>query len=603
MVDLVASIVSKCSDCDIAIYGVDTETYNDITMGLKSIQIWGHSDNHYFTSDNFSQSDDDIRAEICTKFFDWLVGLQSNTTLAFFNLDFDFSQIVKNLVQNSPWEYVDKPNRGKLKKGTFSILESDSNIYRCDIKLQSGYVVTFLDIANFLTATTLNKACLEWLGETKIELPSKKFPKEKASDIEIKYAMKDAELTCKLYEKLNSEGVTENIKYVTIAGRTMGHFKDFLKKQFSMTFEEFCYNTKDKEFCELSNYEWETYLRESLRGGACMAVHKGLYRNCKHIDAVSMYPSQMVKDKIPTGPVLHEIPDFDYTTIHFPTCYLTLKKGKIPYIQWNSNAQCLQYQFKKLYKAGEYVKDCFLDGTHAFWDDEWKIIEECYNITEFSDNPKYIRMKPNHALKEYITYLFQGKKKNKGTKKYFFKILMNSLYGKFLSRPDGKRISYENGERHTVAENDKRLYYLPLGSWIAMGGRVSLFKCLLSLDSKDVLYCDTDSCIYKGDKDPDVSIGDNLGQWQIENSDFDAWIVGPKTYQELNHRVIAKLPHNPLLTKCAGINADVREKIRFEELKEGGIWTVTRAHRDPHTWAKNVVQVPYEINCRVSVLH
>ena len=136
-----------------------------------------------------------------------------------------------------------------------------------------------------------------------------------------------------------------------------------------------------------------------------------------------------------------------------------------------------------------------------------------------------------------------------------------------------------------------------------MGGRVSLFKCLLSLDSKDVLYCDTDSCIYKGDKDPDVSIGDNLGQWQIENSDFDAWIVGPKTYQELNHKVIAKLPHNPLLTKCAGINADVREKIRFEELKEGGIWTVTRAHRDPHTWAKNVVQVPYEINCRVSVLH
>ena len=593
-----------CSDSAVAVYGVDTETYNDMgNMGLKSIQIWGHTDKHYITSDDFTQPDDDIRSEICIAFFSWLEGLQSDTTLAFFNLDFDFSQIVKNLVQNSPWVYVDKPARGKLKKGTFLILESDSNIYKCTIKLESGYTVTFIDIANFLTATTLNRACTEWLGEQKIDLASKKFPKQKASDLEIQYAMKDAELTCKLYEKLDDEGVIEGVDYVTIAGRTMGHFKEFLKSNYGITFEEFCYNSKDKEYVESCNLQWETYLRESLRGGVCMAVHKGLYRSCKHIDAVSMYPSQMVKDKIPTGPILHEIPDYDYTTIHYPSCYLELKKGKLPYIQWNSNAQCLQYQYKKLYKAGEYVKDCFLDGSHAFWEDEWKIIEECYEIKDLTDDPKYIRMKPNHALKDYISYLFQGKKKNKGTKKYYFKILMNSLYGKFLSRPDGKRISYENGDRHTVKESDKKLYYLPLGSWIAMSGRVSLFKCLLSLDPNDVLYCDTDSCIYKGDKDPTVSIGDDLGQWQIENTNFDVWVVGPKTYQELNHTVIKTLPYNPLKTKCAGINGDVREKIRFRELEEGGKWRVKRAERDPTTWAKNVIEIDYEINCRVSVLH
>ena len=597
------SIVEKCCNGR-AIYGVDTETYNDAGhMGLKSIQIWGDLNQHYFTSYDFDQPDENIRTEICSYFFRWLEGLQSDTTLAFFNLDFDFSQIVKNLVQNSPWDYVDKVDRGRLKKGTFAILESDQNIYKCTLKLESGFTVTFLDIANFLTATTLDKACDEWLGLHKLELPTKKFPKRSAVGIEIDYAMRDAELTCKLYQKLDSEGVTEGVDYVTIAGRTMGHFKEFLKKNYGLTFEEYCYNTKDKNFVELCNYEWEDILRESLRGGVCMAVHKGLYARCKHIDAVSMYPSQMVKDWIPTGAVLDSIPDCNYTTIHFPTCYLTLKPGKLPYLQWNSNAQCLQYQYKHLYKAGEYVKDAYLDGSHAFWADEWEIIKECYDIIDFSDNPKYVRLKRNKALKEYITYLFQGKKNNKGTKKYFFKILMNSLYGKFLSRPDGKRISYENGERHTVAESDKRLYYLPLGSWVAMGGRVSLFKCLLSLDPKDVLYCDTDSCIYKGDKDPDVDIGDDLGQWQIENSDFDAWIVGPKTYQELNHKVIKKLPYNPLVTKCAGINADVRAKIKFTELKEGGIWTVTRAHRDKETWAKNVIQIPYEINCRVSVLH
>lgn len=598
------SIVSMVVDGP-DVYGVDTETYNDKGhMGLKSIQCWAHSGSVYLTSDDFTQSDDEIRAEICSKFFSWLSELQSDTVLAFFNLDFDFSQIVKNLVQNSPWEYVEKPQKNNPRKGTFSILESDSNIYRCDIKLETGYKITVIDIANFLTATTLNRACMEWLGESKIELPTKIFPKRHATEKEIEYAMKDAELTCKLYHKLNESSVIENVNYVTIAGRTMGHFKDFLKSNFSMTFEEFCYGTKDKRYAELSNYEWEEYLRESLRGGVCMAVHKGLFRRCKHVDACSMYPTQMVKAKIPFGPVLHEIPqDRDYTAIHFPTCFLTLKKGKIPYIQWNSNAQCQQYQYKKLYKAGEYVSDCYLDGSHAFWDDEWKIIEECYDIVDFSDKPVYIQMKNNTALREYITMLFEGKKNNKGTKKYFYKILMNSLYGKFLSRPDGKRISYEGGERHTVAETDKRLYYLPLGSWIAMSGRVSLFKVLLSLDPKDVLYCDTDSCIFKGDKMPAVEIGGNLGQWEIENVDFDAWIVGPKTYQELNYGPIKTIPHLPLKTKCAGINADVRDKIKFCELQEGGIWTVTRAHRDKDTWAKNVIQTPYEINCRVSVLH
>nr|DAR01775.1 MAG TPA: DNA polymerase B [Caudoviricetes sp.] len=598
------SIVSRVVDGS-DVYGVDTETYNDKGhMGLKSIQCWAHSGSVYLTSDDFTQSDNDIRSEICNKFFTWLSELQSDTVLAFFNLDFDFSQIVKNLVQNSPWEYVEKSQKNNLRKGTFSILESDSNIYRCDIKTESGIKITFIDIANFLTATTLNRACMEWLGECKLDLPSKIFPKRHATEKEISYAMKDAELTCKLYHKLNETSVIENINYVTIAGRTMGHFKDFLKSNFSMTFEEFCYGVKDKRYAEMCNYEWEEYLRESLRGGVCMAVHKGWFTCCKHVDAVSMYPTQMVKPKIPFGPVLNAPPiDRDYTTIHFPTCYLTLKRGKIPYIQWNSNAQCQQYQYKKLYKAGEYVSDCYLDGSHAFWHDEWEIIQECYNIKEFSDKPVYVQMKNNTALREYITMLFEGKKNNKGTKRYFYKILMNSLYGKFLSRPDGKRISYEGGERHTVEENDKRLYYLPLGSWIAMSGRVTLFKVLLSLNPKDVLYCDTDSCIFTGDKLPDVEIGKNLGQWEIENTDFDVWIVGPKTYQELNYKPISSIPYNPLNTKCAGINADVRDKIKFAELKEGGIWTVTRAHRDKETWAKNVVQTPYEINCRVSVLH
>lgn len=578
------------------IYGVDTETYNENGhYGLKSIQVWNPQESHYFTSDDFTQSDNEIRSEICSKFFIWMKQERLlGKILVFFNMDFDFSQMVKYFICESGLEYIEKQNSFNQPSNSIMILESDANIYKVTIQLDNKVKFEFIDICNFLTATTLNNACMEWLGESKIELDSKVFPKCRCTEIEQQYAMKDAELTYKLYKAINSAGVTEDTKYVTIASRTMGHFRDFIKENYSMTFEEFCYNTRDKEIVEMYNYQWEEYLRPSLRGGICMAVHKGRFDNAKHIDATSMYPTQMYRDLIPTGPPLKEPPPYDYTTIHYPVGYLKLKPKAFPYIQWNSKSMCQAYAWLKVYEPSEFVHDCYLDGTYAFWNDEWEVILDNYDAEIISDDCIYIGMKKNIALKQYITFLFEGKKNNKGSKRYFYKILMNSLYGKFLSRPDGKKVSYEGGIRHIVTETDRRLYYLPLGSWIAMLGRVSLSRCIMSLDIDNVLYCDTDSCIYIGDDCPNVTIGKELGTWSIENTDFDAYIVGPKAYQELNH-------DGRLVTKCAGINADIRAVIPFEGLREGQHYVVKRAKRDTESWAKNVVLSDFVINNRRAI--
>lgn len=576
---------------DNMIFGVDTETYNDNGhFGLKSIQVWNPKESHYFTCENFNLDDETIRYDICDQFFSWLS--EDSKILVFFNMDYDFSQMVKFAIQESGLDYLD----GKMTSQTYSIsiLESDSNIYKVTTQHEKGVRNTFIDITNFLTATTLNSACKEWLGDEKVELESKEFRKASATPIERQYAMKDAELTYKLYMAINNAGVTEDTKYVTIASRTMGHFRDFLKQNYSMSFNEFCYGTTDKETVEMYNYQWEQVLRGSLRGGICMAIHKGRYNDCKHIDATSMYPTQMVKPWIPTGPPLKEPPETDYTTIHFPSCYLELKPGGFPYIQWNSKAMCAQYRYKRLYEPSEFVHDCTLDGSYAFWGDEWKVILDNYDCYELEDDPVYVSLKKNIALKAYITTLFEGKKNNTGSKKYFYKILMNSLYGKFLSRPDGKKVTYANGKREIITETDRQLYYLPLGSWIAMEGRVTLARCIMSIGMDNALYCDTDSCIYIGDKDPDVKIGKELGTWGIENTDFDAYIVGPKAYQEQNHT-------GELVTKCAGINADVRKLIPFEGLIEGEHYTVRRAKRDPDSWAKNVVLSDFVINTRRSI--
>lgn len=590
-------MVSITTIADGIVYGCDTETYSIPTLdvyGLKSIQVYSNLDSHYFTASNYMTDDESIRYEICSKFFGWLETLSGKITLAFFNLDFDFSQMVKWLVTQSGYEYSEEDSNRWKKERSWSLLESEK-IYKVTLNIHRGLTVVMVDIANFLTSTTLDKASREWVGEHKVPIAVKVFPKWQPSPIERKYAMKDAELTYKLFRSLQKNEVVEGLRYVTIAGRTIGHFKEYLKKTYGCSFNQFCYLTDDKELVRQYNLEWETVLRPSNRGGCCMAFHKGLFHNCIHIDATSHYPSRMSEDYIPMGNVLYEPPEGRYTTIVYPSGYLKLKEGKLPYIQWNSKGKCILYSWLKEYDAGEYVEDCCLNGSHAFWSDEWEIIKECYDFYDVTiTKTVYVRMTENVQLKSYIRMLFEGKKNNVGTKRYYYKILMNSLYGKFLSRPDGKKITYEHGERETVEENDRSMFYLPLGSWIAMRGRVILFQLMLKLDPSHVLYCDTDSIIYNGPVDPTTDIGKELGQWTKEAQGIDVWIVGPKTYQEVRD--------GKTITKCAGLNDDVRAEIGFTELRENDMYLVKRAVRDKESWAKNVKIQPYVINTRASIL-
>ena len=573
------SILETLGKNDIfTVYGCDTETYNDNDQyGLKSIQIYNPKESHYFISSNYETDDDTIRSEICAQFVDWLKSLSGSVVVCFFNMAFDFSQVVKYLVLDSGLEYL--PNdqvKVKVRKGCLTILETDTNIYKVQINTGDAYI-TFVDVANFLTATSLNKACKDWINDSKVEVESKKFPKQRPTEKEQEYAMKDAELTYRLFMKLDEEGVIEKTKYVTIAGRTMGHFKDFIKRNYGLTFNQFAYGYYKDDECEEMALEWEAVLRDFTRGGICRAFQTGLFHDCHHIDARSMYPTQCDLPFIPHGPVLRQ-------------------PRKISGIQFRRKSQCCQYAWDKVFEPSEYVDSMFLDGTFPIWDAEYQVMLECFQCDDLDDSKRvYVEMTPNIVLKDYINYLYDGKQNNTGTKRNYYKILMNSLYGKFLTRPDGIMIDYSNGERRKVAEDGKRTYFLPLGYWIAMMGRVTLMKCLLSIPKENLLYCDTDSCIYIGDKQPNVVLGKNLHEWGIENDNFDAWIVGPKTYQELNK-------DGTLITKCAGLSNDVRKTVKFMEIEEKKTFVIGKAKRDPNTWAINIKQTQFSVSTKAGLL-
>ena len=328
-----------------------------------------------------------------------------------------------------------------------------------------------------------------------------------------------------------------------------------------------------------------------------MAYHKGVFKNCSHIDACSMYPTQCVRYFHPIGPLLKEPPNAMSTRILYPVGFYELKVDKVPCVQWSSKVNCARYTYKKTYNPSEYVSDFYLDGSYPIWEEEYEIIKQCYNVHgEEFEKVWYIEMTDNIVLKDYIELLFNGKRTNTGTKRLFFKYLMNSLYGKFLTRPDGTSIGYfeEDGEWiRAKLETIKNVYYLPLGSWIAMMGRVTLMKAILSIDSKDFIYCDTDSIIYKGDKMPDVKLGKELGCWEMEHEKVDVNIIGPKTYQELED--------GKVITKCGGLPTVVKDKLNWLELYDGMTVKCEKPRRDPNTWAINMVETEFTVSTKASI--
>lgn len=603
----ILDLINHQSNC----YGVDTETYNTgYETGLISIQVSDGTNDYYFTSDDFSQSESDIRMEICDKFFTWVESLRADSTLVFFNMDYDVSQFLKFMVGR--YNYVgvrDGASLFQMRRGQLHILESESTMYKVQLCTWAGFKIKMIDIAKFLTATNLDTACHEWLGEAKIQLREhrtqawideciadmqvKTFPKAPATPEQKIYAVKDAQLTYRLYQQLCKSEVIEPSKYVTIAGRTMGHFRDYLKAEYRISFNQFAYGTDEQEIVDACVSRNESVMRPSVRGGICRANRIGHFDGAHHLDAKSHYPSQMVKPYIPWGPILQDKPSgVRYEILIFPRGYLTLKEGKLPYLQWKRKSQCAQYAYEVLYKPGDYCNSAYLDGTYMFWGHEWDLVRDCYDFYETDEaDVWFIEMAPNTILKPYIDLLFEGKENNTGTKKYFFKILLNSLYGKFLSRPDGIRMDYTDGQRTKMDETDRKTYYLPLGSWIATSGRVDLMRAMLSIPCEDVLYCDTDSIIYKGDKLPAVTLGKKLGMWDVEHKDVEVNIVGPKTYQE-------RLPDGKVITKCAGLSRAILPYVPFGELREGLEVPCLKSHRDPDNWAISLRATTFEVSTK-----
>lgn len=321
----------------------------------------------------------------------------------------------------------------------------------------------------------------------------------------------------------------------------------------------------------LSLFEIEE-LRNYYRGGYTYVNSAFINKELKNINGVcydknSMHPSSMYFNDFPCGKPLYfkgryiENDIYPFHCQHIK-CYFTLKKNKIPIVQYGFGKWASVYQREHL--IGE-KKDLY------FVDFELKYFFECYDVYDVEYIDGFAFQKTTSPFGEYIDVFYKIKSESTGAKKQFAKLMLNSLYGKFGEKQEviGKRPIDKNGVvgfEKTKPRLKKEQKYLPYAIWITAYSRVDLYdkilKCGGDGNDSSFLYCDTDSlhCI-NDDVKQFINEGRELGEWKLEYTFKKAKYIRAKCYYEENED--GKIVH------IAGLPYDKIKDIELEEFNVG----------------------------------
>lgn len=591
-------------------YAVDTETYSVGGEGLLSIQVHGEGVSEYFglNREIIEFEDEDIRNIIIDDFHYFLDDLKGDAVFYFFNLKFDFSQMEKYFLT-----HYNITEGWNIKKGEMKILQSQRDVYSVRFRNpNTGRMVYFNDLFH-LVNTSLDRACESFVGERKIEMENMTFKKDVPTFKEVNYAKKDAELTYKLAMALKDVDGFDLTESITIGSRSLKLFRDIIKK-FGNTYNLMGHTiqldgTPKKDIwthfniTEEDNLMFEEWIRLGVRGGITQAFQTGDFEDCIYLDICSAHPSQMVK-KIPYGPMCDEPPTRDFTYMAFPNGDFKLKKDGLKTVTFTNKALCERYRNpntnEELHPA-TFAGSFSLDGSYGIWQPEYEQLLSQYDFEPALPTTfKYFEVKHDVRLSAMVNELYDGKHHTTGAKREVFKYLLNALYGKFLTRPDGQSIDYEFQEDGTIVripvkDDGRKTVNLALGSWISMMTRVQLIDACLTVPRDTLLYTDTDSIMFKRYEgwEDDFSLGKELGDWDLESKPSKVRILGPKTYQTL---VNGKCD-----TKCAGLSRRITLNMEFGELEEGMEVTVLKARRNPETLAISLKETPHTVSFKPNV--
>ncbi len=597
--------MKKIDRTKIEVFFADYETQGrDYVEKHLRVDTWGcFISNQQKTKSNLSITIEDM--------LDWLFENGKETNLIYFHngAKFDHHFTVHSLFKKH-LQIIDDKKDFKMNEGNcINIFRTDDNrIMSITIKYNNKTFM-FKDTALIIPSMKLE----DMLKEIGADLEKGKtrpfniirdyktvedMDKTEDGRMDKKYLMNDVYGLIEFFDKMK-EHIDLKTFPLTTATYARTVFMDFLFNKYK---EKLKGNTKIKRrtnyintilsrrFPLLREDLWEP-LKEFYHGGFTMVAknhnNKVIEGKISQWDVNSHYPAVMSDKPMPTGYPIPKgkmmrlfgmdhgrllINSANYETYFELKLYsdLVIKPGFHPFLGVSNTMN--------KYKGAEYnerinhkeipilkMTACELRNVIRYYDGRYKI------------EPKFCFRTDNEFLPEFFNY-FKDLKNKGGSSKFYAKLIINAIYGKFGQKPyfkskryihnGGFIVDFENVESEIISERQQMLNgevkpklanYIPLAISTTAWAKSILVKTIQE-NKERFIYCDTDSVHLLGTEPPvGVEIHDDkFGAWspewpeQVYGNTVQSLYAGAKRYMVLFDKINEKTGTNRI-TKIAGI--------------------------------------------------
>ena len=467
----------------------------------------------------------------------------------FHNLAFD-GDFVLSFLMNRGFKVVEKnPQKGEIS----TLISNMGKYYSIEIRFRTGTKVTLLDSLKKLPFSISGIAKAYNLAEQKLHIDYDEYrePGHELTEDEQKYLVNDLLIGAKAIALMLEEGMTA----LTIGSDSLNTYKAMMPAFV-------------RRFPELP-IEYDDDFRLAYRGG-------WTYLNPKYAkrvvgpgtvyDVNSLYPWVMRTQPLPCGNPrwFNGFPWEDKAFIMSITFTAELKERHFPIIQVKGNPMFVPTQY--LDRIEDPITLSVTNVDLVMW-------QEHYDIDILSYNGGYYFETETGFFDEYIDHFMEIKASATGGKRTLAKLHLNSLYGKFASRPrvTGKYPVLEEGVIRLIEgeEQVKKPIYTPLSVFVTAYARKKTIEAAQA-NYDNFIYADTDSIHVIGDV-PEGSMEIHptaLGAWKKEyNFDYATfWRAKAYTERKVDFEKQEVLGYE---THIAGLPREIADEVRLGDYWAG----------------------------------
>lgn len=441
------------------------------------------------------------------KFMDWC-STKHGSLVYFHNLKFDGSFMISHLLENG-YEYHETIS-SHSKRGFSTLIGDMGEFYQMKINFKSNCQVTFYDSLKLIPMSVKEIAKAFKLPYEKGKIDYSNYI---INDKTLDYVFRDVKIVAMALKFFRDKGY----RRMTIGSNSYHSFQDSYP-QFKAIFPRL-----EKAFID----RW----RKAYRGGRSQVnpLYAGkILHNVRRYDINSMYPSIMSNMYLPYGnPIACSVPGKYRFELYKVNIHFALKKGHLP---------CILRTGSLFSKAGDTYytnSEGIIEMDISSLDME--LLKRHYDIYYL----KYVEIVGFKTVKgifsEWVKKMYELKSSSEGGLRLVYKLLLNSLYGKFGSKTSGhNKIPYigEDGSMCFRMSDEKEmgLYYLPVAIAITSWAHVLIDNAIVKTGIDNFVYCDTDSVHTLGILPEDMVDNKELGKFKLEGIEKIAKYVRQKTY-------------------------------------------------------------------------